>query len=119
MKLLVRDPASLVMLFVLPAVFIVTLSVALQGAFSSEGSKEKIDVLVVDEDEGEIGEKIVKGLEGAGFFRAVEDVGEQTIDRKGAIKKIHNGEYQVAVIVPKGSTAAAGFDGECAVEILV
>jgi ABC-2 type transport system permease protein len=68
-KLLLRDPGALALLFVMPSVFILVFSLTLQGVFSSGGEDERMDVLVVDEDAGPVGDRIARALEESGHFR--------------------------------------------------
>ena len=70
-KLLLRDPGALALLFVMPSVFIFVFSLALQGVFSRGGTDERLDVLVIDESGGAIGERLSGALEESGHFRAV------------------------------------------------
>jgi ABC-2 type transport system permease protein len=73
LRLLGRDPVGLLMLFLMPAVFIVILSVALQGVFSGGAAQDRWPVLIVNDDpDGVLGERIHSGLERAGYFEILE-----------------------------------------------
>jgi ABC-2 type transport system permease protein len=119
LKTIARDPAGLVMLFVMPAFFIVVLSVALQGAFSSGGSGEKLDVLVVDDDGGEMGEKIVDAVEESGVFRPVPAIDDEPATRERAEEAIDQGRYRIAIVIPEGSSEAVKLEDDAAIDILV
>lgn len=60
--LLVRDPHGLLLLFVMPAVFILVMSLALQEQFASAGADGYIDVLIFDRDGTEASDLLVKRL---------------------------------------------------------
>ncbi|MCP4680689.1 MAG: ABC transporter permease [Deltaproteobacteria bacterium] len=119
LKTIARDPVGLVMLFILPAFFIVTLSVALQGAFSSGNSGERLDVLVVNEDEGEIGSRVVEALEKTDVLRIVEKIGGEKVTRKVAIREINLGRYRLAIVIPNKASDAVTFDENRNIEVLV
>lgn len=119
LKLLLRDPGGLLMLFVLPAFFILILSLALQGALSSETSAEKADILFVVEDDGDLGPKLMQAIEDNSNFRAVTEVGGRPPSRAEAMELLGRGAYKIAVVVPAGATRAAGFDDDATVEVLV
>jgi ABC-2 type transport system permease protein len=117
--LLWRDPGGLIMLFVLPAVFIVVLSVSLQGAFASGHSRERFDVLLVDEEKLSLGELLAEALSDSGRFRPIEILDGRPLDRDRAIEALGAGRHQVAVVVPAGSSRAAGFRADASIEVLV
>ncbi len=119
LKLLIRDPGGLLMLFVLPAIFILVLSIALQGAFSSLSSSERLDVLVVNQDEDGIGEKIIEALDRTGYFRLLTEVDGKALTRESAKEKLSHGHYQIAVFIPAEATEALAFKKEAYIEILV
>jgi ABC-2 type transport system permease protein len=118
-KLLLRDPGSLALLFIMPAAFILVFSLALEGVFSSASDDERMDVLVLDEDGGEAGRRIVETLEDSGNFRAVLDIDGRRPTRDEMLSEIESGRYRIAVLIPRGSTDAAGREADATVEILV
>jgi ABC-2 type transport system permease protein len=113
LRLLARDWGALLMLFVLPAIFIVVLSVSLQGVFSTTETRDKLAVLVVNGDEGKLGGKILSALNDMALFRIVLDVDGRTPTRAEAEDAVTRGAIQVAVAIPpKASAAAEGGDPE-------
>lgn len=119
LKTIIRDPMSLVMLFVLPSMFIVVLSIALQGAFSSEDSGEKIDVLLVNEGGGDLGDKIAHALEKSRRFNVLGEINNQTVTHQMVVDAIHKSDYQVAIEVPRGSDDALLFETDKKIEIFI
>ena len=107
------------MLFVLPAIFILVLSIALQGAFSSIDSTENFEILVVNKDEGKVGDKIINALEDTGYFKAITSLDNNELVEESALKALHRGKYQVAVIVPEDASKAVSLETNAVVEILL
>jgi ABC-2 type transport system permease protein len=109
LKLLGRDPGGLTMLFLLPAMFILVLSVALQGAFSSSKTGEKMRVVVVDEENGQFADLLIEGLEASGYFDVVmEQAGALLTEDEGRVL-IAQGTHDVMIVVPDGATEALSF----------
>ncbi len=119
LKTIVRDPLGLLMLFILPAFFIVVLSVALHGAFSSRDNAEKLDILFVNKDDGSIGSNIAEALEDTGMFRIVTEFDQHAPTAEEAEDAVSEGRYRIAVIVPGGATDAVTFDEDRVVELLI
>jgi ABC-2 type transport system permease protein len=117
LKTIMRDPVGLFMLFVLPAIFIIVLSVALQGVFSSGNTSERLEVLAINRDLGELGEKILEGLNRTEIFKTV--TGEEKISDKSIRELIDDGSFEMAIIVPPKFTEAVFFKDDAVVEILV
>ena len=118
-KLLLRDFSALIMLFVLPAMFILILSVALQGAFSNTDTDERIEVLVVDLDRGEAGEALTEALRDAGRFTVVTEIDGRPVTRRRAVDALGRGRYKIGVVIPAGASKALDLEAEGTVEILV
>jgi|GEM_PF-1630621 len=117
-KILVRDPGSLVLLFFLPAAFIMILSISLQGVFST-GSNEKLDILFVDEDDGKVGEKISKGLEETQNFRIIKVKDGKKVTFEEAKTLLKRKKYKIAIRIPQGSSKAASFEGNETIEVFL
>lgn len=118
-KLLLRDPGSLIMLFILPAIFIFVLSIALQGAFSSSDVKNKMNILVVNRDEGETGGRIAAGLEENGYFNVISSLDNRDLTLDMAKSELHKGKFKIAVYIPPGTTSAVNLKGKDTIEIYV
>ncbi len=119
LKLLLRDPANLLLLFLLPAVFILVLSIALQGAFASPDSRDKIDVLVVNGDSGDFGKDLVAALNEKGHFRAVTEVDRKPLTREQCDRLISAGAYPVALYIPDHMKDGITFEEKQTLELVV
>jgi ABC-2 type transport system permease protein len=101
LKIIIRDPVGVAMLFVLPAVFILVLSVALQGAFSERNVDEKFRMLVVNHDPGDFGPALMEALEKSGKFDVVTHVDGKELTEEAATQQLENGSYSIAITIPK------------------
>ncbi len=122
-KLFYREPTGFVLLFVLPAIFIFVLSLSLQGAFSTlekpKNKEDKLNLLFLNEDRGELGEKIIQGVESIGYFNPVIFKTENSNKFEEAKKELKKGKYKVLVYIPKETTDAFGFQNKAVISILI
>ena len=109
-KLLLRDPGSLALLFVMPSIFILVFSLALQGVFSSEADEQGMDVLVAL-DGSESATRLVQSLADTGHFRIVNAPGGEAVRRS-----IERGTHGIGVIV-SGPTVEVVTDPVLPVEV--
>ncbi len=118
-KLLLRDPGGVIMLFILPASFIFILSIALQGTFSSPDKKEKLSILVVNLDKGDVGIKIIEGLENTEYFKAITQINGKKLSLDDAKEALQKGKYRIIVNIPKDTTKALDFQKDATVDVFV
>ncbi|MBI4706280.1 MAG: hypothetical protein HY744_34720, partial [Deltaproteobacteria bacterium] len=118
-KLLYRDPAALVMLFLLPALFIAVVSVSLQGAFSSTGDRAQLRVVLVDEDGGPLADKLVTRMQESGALRVAAPRRGERVARAAALLALREHRCDLVVAVPKGSSAALRGEGAKQAEVNV
>lgn len=62
LKVLWKDKEALALLFLMPTFFILVMSFALQGVFETGSKKQPIQILLVNQDTGNIAEKIIRDL---------------------------------------------------------
>ncbi|MDD5306306.1 MAG: ABC transporter permease [Deltaproteobacteria bacterium] len=118
LKLLVRDPGGLLLLFALPALFIVVLSVSLRGTFSSNEA-DRLIILGVDERRGVAGTAVFDGIEATGRFTVLREVGGRNLDARTAEALVARGEHRMAVIVPEGADAAIALRRAARIDLVV
>ena len=93
--LLTRDIGGIAILFIMPLVLIVTITIIQDNTFKSV-SETKIAILLVDNDRGTVSETITRGLEESNIFEVIKiDIEE---DAKNLVFK---GRNQLAIIIPK------------------
>ncbi|PHS67657.1 MAG: ABC transporter [Flavobacterium sp.] len=93
--LLTRDLGGLTILFVMPLVLIITITLIQDSSFKSI-SQAKIPVLLVDNDKGQISESILDGLKDQNLFDVI--IKEKEEDARDLVFK---GTYQMAIIIPE------------------
>lgn len=119
LKLLLRDPGGLIMLFILPASFIFILSISLQGTFSSPDKKEKMDILVVNDDLGQMGTEIIAGLSKVGYFNVIHEKDNKKLTFTDAKHELQEGNYKIIINIPPETTDAIDFKKQAIVDVLV
>ncbi|MCX6284784.1 MAG: ABC transporter permease [Bacteroidetes bacterium] len=102
--ILTRDLAGLVMLFIMPMIMVMILALVQEQGWSSLSKDPSIPVLLVDEDHDTLGAKIQEGLKSSNIFKIYTSLDGKNLTREVAKQKIAKGTYNVAVIIPKGST---------------
>lgn len=96
--LLKRDIGGIVIIFVMPLLLIITITLIQDSTFRNmEGSK--IPIIFIDNDRSEISESIKKQLENSKTFELLTDFNE-----KSAEKAVFGGDYQMAIVIPKNLT---------------
>lgn len=100
MLLLKRDFGGLVILFVMPLVLIVTITVIQDTSFKSM-SEIQMPILLVDNDQGEISKTVKENLNESGTFQIVSKIKGKQINEKMAKKAVFKGDYQLAIVLPK------------------
>ncbi|MBN2500096.1 MAG: ABC-2 transporter permease [Anaerolineales bacterium] len=103
LKVLFHDRGGIVALFLMPAMFILVMSYALQGTFEPTAD-QPYEVLVVNQDNGELGAEAVKGLEDLDGVTIINTVEDYTLDFEAADALVSAGDYPIAVIFPTDFT---------------
>lgn len=102
--ILVRDLAGLIVLFVMPMCMVVILAVVQEFGWKDVASDPKLPVLFVDLDQDSLAAKIERGLDASSFFQVVKTVDDKPVTAESARELVRKGKYQIAVIIPDGST---------------
>lgn len=98
--LLRRDFGGLVILFVMPLVLIITITL-IQNATFKTISDNKIPVLLVDNDQGAIAKTVKENLDKSGAFSIVTQIDNQNLTEASAQEAVFKGKYQLAIIIPE------------------
>lgn len=97
--LLTRDIGGIAILFVMPLVLIVTITLIQDSTFKTV-TDAKIPILVVNNDHGNVSETILKGLEESNAFEVLlkdtEDLAKDLVFK---------GKYQLAIVIPEELSA--------------
>jgi len=102
MQVLWRDREALVLLFAMPLFFILVMSWALEGVYEAGTRDRPIDVLVVNEDQGEAVGKILSDLEAAGGLHLLAAPEGGPLSRGDAERLIRKGSYSLALVFGPG-----------------
>ena len=93
--LLIRDLGGLTILFVMPLVLVITITLIQDSSFKSV-QQTKIPILIVDNDKGMISENIFEGLRNQKLFEVIVKEKESEVE-----KLVFKGTYQLAIVIPK------------------
>jgi ABC-2 type transport system permease protein len=93
--LLSRDIGGISILFVMPLVLVITITLIQDSSFKTINNT-KIPILIVDNDKGSISESIFEGFSTSNSFEIIENSSEE--EAKEAVFK---GEFQLAIVIPE------------------
>ena len=93
--LLTRDLGGLTILFVMPLVLIITITLIQDSSFKSI-QESKIPILIVDNDKGMISSTIFKGLRNQKLFEVIVKEKESEVE-----ELVFKGTYQLAIVIPE------------------
>lgn len=102
-RLVLRDREALMILLVMPAVFVLIMSLALRDSFHEKAGVQ-FSLAIVDHDGGATGKKITEAFTGSPFFKvqALANLDETALERR-----LTAGEFKFAVVIPKQATQTA------------
>jgi len=100
LKILLRDAAALELLFLMPIMFIIVMSVALNGVFDGGSKKNPISLLVVNADRGQVSGKVINNLKTVVGLEIVESLEGNPLTRQTADQLIVTGKYRVELAFP-------------------
>ena len=103
--LLSRDKGGVLVLFVMPAVLVLVVSLVQNNVLEATG-EGSIRVLFVDREEGALGEKIRQGLLSSGALALVSELDGKPVTDDAARKAVSRGDFQFCILIPEGATAA-------------
>ena len=98
--LLWRDRAGLLILFLMPALLVVIITLVQNNVYKLMG-ESAARVLLVDMDGGELGREIVAGMKGVTLTRELEG---RKITAGEAKDLVSRGSYQACIIIPVGAS---------------
>lgn len=93
--LLIRDIGGIAILFIMPLVLIVTITLIQDSTFKTVADT-KIPILVVNNDQGTVSETILEGLKDSNAFEVILENTEEA-----AKNSVFKGAYQLAIVIPE------------------
>lgn len=100
LQILVRDRGGLASLFLMPVMFILVMSTALRGAFSSGNSSNPTPLIVVNLDAGELAGTAIADLKTVDGITIEATWEGQPVTRVMAEQLIRDGKRRVALVFP-------------------
>ena len=101
--LLRRDRAGLLVLFVMPALLVVIITLVQENVLKAMG-ESSVQILYIDQDRHEAGSEIKKQLAALDNVTVLESIDGEEITREKGQDLISRGKYQFGVVVPSGLT---------------
>ena len=101
--LLRRDIGGLVILFLMPLVLVITVTLIQNSSFVRDDNV-KVPILLIDNDKDELSATIINSLTAANTFEIFTEVNDRKIDEEQANELVLKGKYKMAIIIPKGLT---------------
>jgi len=102
-RLLARDRVGLLMLFFMPALLVVVISVVQMNVLKTMGD-DPVALLWVDRDQGETARKLRERLDAVEGIDLVDRVGDVPLDEDAALQLVGEGDYQVCLVIPPDFT---------------
>ncbi len=93
--LLIRDIGGLAILFVMPLILLITITLIQNNTFKTI-KDSKIPILIVDMDKGSVSKQVNQGLENTKAFEIINKTSEQE-----AKDLVFKGSYQLAIVIPE------------------
>ena len=103
-RMLSRDMIGLGILFIMPLVLIVVMTVIQDAAFHAV-QEEGVPLLLVDNDKDSLGISIKNGLKNSNLCVLHEHIKGKTPTVESARKAVSEGKFMVAVVIPENATA--------------
>ncbi len=109
--LLLRDRFGLLLLFLMPAVLVLVVSLVQENVI-----KTSISVLFVDNDRQSLGKAIEKQLLKSTSIEVIKEFNGKLINETTAHEAVANGHFQFCIIIPEGTTEAVRKRAEAVVQ---
>ena len=97
--LLKRDLGGVIILFVMPLVLIIAVTL-IQDATFKKVTDAKIPILLVNNDNGKVAQSVYDNLQKSDAFSVVTKIDDQSITEKQANELVLKGKYQLAIVIP-------------------
>jgi ABC-2 type transport system permease protein len=98
--LLKRDLGGLIILFIMPLVLVITVTLIQDSTFKTI-SDNKIQILLVDNDKGSVSKTVFENLEKSNLFSVVTQIDNKPITEEVAKEAVYKGKFQLAIIIPE------------------
>ncbi|MEW6671742.1 MAG: ABC transporter permease [Thermodesulfobacteriota bacterium] len=103
--LLSRDRAGLLVLFAMPALLVIVMTLVQENVLQTMG-ESSTRILFVDRDRQEVGRSVKEKLMESGAMEIITAIEGKDVDETTALERVRRGDFQLGVIIPAGTTAA-------------
>jgi ABC-2 type transport system permease protein len=103
LTLLYRDFSGLMVLFVMPVILVIVVTLVQENVLKSMG-ETRPKVLLIDRDGKQVAQRIEDFLRKSGFFEIIKEIKGKPIDIETAKKAVARGDFQVGILIPPGIT---------------
>jgi len=100
MLLLVRDWGGLGILFIMPAILLIVITLIQQSTFKEAGNSI-MPVVLVNNDKGELGQTIEKNIQNEPSVKLIQSWKNNPLDETTARQLVSDGKYQIALVIPE------------------
>lgn len=98
--LLKRDLGGLIILFVMPLVLVITVTLIQDSTFKTV-SDSKIEILLVNNDNGSVAKTVYDNLQKSNLFTVVTQIKDIPLTEAVAKEAVYKGKYQLAIVIPE------------------
>ncbi|HTX88587.1 MAG TPA: ABC transporter permease [Bacteroidales bacterium] len=95
--ILVRDVHGLVLLFLMPVLLLVVVTLAQENAIRSSRNA-RTDLLFISRSGGALPDSLEKTLDGSGFFRVIRTISHHAVTEQQALELIRKGDYPMGIV---------------------
>jgi ABC-2 type transport system permease protein len=96
-----RDRAGMLVLFVMPMALVLVVSLVQNNVLEATG-RAAVKVLLVDVDQGHVGQQVRQRLADSGGLTLIETIEEVPLDEVTARQLVAAGDYQFGLLIPTG-----------------
>lgn len=101
--LLRRDVAGLMLMFLMPSVLVILMTLLQQSTFHAI-TDASVPLLLVNNDQGELGRTIDKELGSSGIFRVDRQIKGKTLSLEELEKEVASSRYTLGIYIPENTT---------------
>ncbi len=98
--LLKRDLGGLIILFIMPLVLVITVTLIQDSTFRAV-SENKIQILLVDNDKGNVSKTVFDNIKKNNLFDVITQINGAPVTEEIAKENVQKGKFQLAIIIPE------------------
>ena len=98
--LLRRDIGGVIILFVMPLILIIAVTMIQDSTFKTE-TNAKIPILLVNKDNGKVSKEVYENLEKSEVFTVITKIDGKDLTEAEAKDAVFKGKYQLAIVIPE------------------